>query len=171
MPTFPSFEAFGREVSALERDLMTEAVRRGTWEMAEEAQKIARDVASEDLGGDPKFSGWAPELDTRIKRARDSAVLMPTRRSAGPWTVAERGRNQGDVGSFFGPGVNRRTGRTSRTKSGNVRKVRTSRAKRWNGYTYGKNTATEAVDRMDRLLPKIMEREARRVTKRHFDVT
>ena len=173
MPTWHSFEAFGREVNDWADEMSHEASRNSTWLMAERAQAIAYDAASRDLGGDPKFSGWAPELDTQIKRRRTSAVLLPTRTSAGPWTVAERGRNQGDGGggAFFGPGVNRRTGETARTKSGNLRKVRSFRAKRWNGRTRGKNTASDAVARMERELPLIAEAEARRVTKRHFDVT
>ena len=172
MPTFRSFAAFGTELDRAHRDLEREANGRIAKQMAEQGQKIARDAASADLGGDPKFSGWAPPLDTKIKTTRTGAILSPTRQSAGPWTVAERGRNKGSSsGVFIGPGANRRTGATRRRKDGSVAKVRSFKSKRWNGYTAGKNTASDAVDVMERELPKIAERESRRVLQRRFDVT
>jgi len=139
-------------------------------DMAKAAQKIATRAASADLGGDPKFSGWAPTLDTQIKGIRNGAILMPTRSSAGPWTVAEFGRNQGGSSGFQGPGINRKSGQTSRTKSGGLRKVRSFKAKRWNGYTRGKSTASTAEAIMERELPKIAEKAALKVTRKHFDV-
>jgi hypothetical protein len=122
------------------------------------AQKIAEKAASGDLGGDPKFSGWAPTLDTKVEHVGEGRIrIQPTGRSAGPWTVAEQGRNQGNAGGFAGPGVNRRTGATSRTKSGRLRKVRQG-SRRWNGRTQGKGTATEATAAMERETPRIVER-------------
>ena len=171
MPSFRSFDAYNREVDRASRDLEREARGRIAMDMAKAAQGIATRAASNDLGGDPKFSGWAPILDTQVKNIRDGAILTPTRSSAGPWTVAEFGRNQGGTTGFLGPGINRKTGLTSRTKSGGLRKVRSFKAKRWNGYTQGKHTASEAQAIMERDLPKIAERESRKVLQRHFDVT
>lgn len=172
MPTFQSFTAFERELGKLAKDLDDATKRRITREMGEKAQQIARATASADLGGDPKFSGWAPTLDTQLKAGRDgSTILMPTRSGAGPWTVAEQGRNQGNAGGFSGPGINTKTGKTSRTKSGGVRKVRARASKRWNGTTDPKHTATEAGKRMESELPPIAERGVRKVIVRHFDVT
>lgn len=125
----------------------------------EKAQKIAEQEASSDLGGDPKFSGWKPTLDTRTKYLGDGRLmLMPTGRSAGPWTVAERGRNQGNAGGFAGPGVNRASGLTARTKSGAVRRVRASKGRRWNGRTAGKSTASRALGRISDDFPKYLDK-------------
>ena len=170
MPTFRSLAEFGHELNELGKDLTTTEKRAITEQMGRRAQQLATIAASKDLGGDPKFSGWAPTLDTQIRPQSDgSALLTPTKRSAGPWTVAERGRNQGDVGLFAGPGINRNTGVTSRTKSGGVRKVRAFQAKRWNGVTQGKSTASDAAELMERELPGIAERGVRRAIRKRFD--
>jgi hypothetical protein len=172
VPTFRSFADFGAAVASLGRELETSERAKITRDMAEKAQDIARRAASADLGGDPKFSGWAPPLDTRIRRLTSGDHLMtPTGRSAGPWTVAEQGRNQGGSSGFAGPGINRTTGLTARTKSGALRKVRGARSRRWNGYTQGKNTASDAVARMERELPPVAERGVRRAIRKRFDVT
>jgi hypothetical protein len=168
MPTFRSFEAFGRELQQLERELATDEKARITKEMGEHAQRIARDAASADLGGDPKFSGWAPTLETQLFHHAGVTTLAPTKFSAGPWTVAEVGRNKGNAGGFAGPGIGR-SGTTSRTKSGGIRKVRTFKKKRWNGYTQGKGTASAAFAIMERELPKIADKGVARVIRKHFD--
>jgi hypothetical protein len=164
MPTWSSMSAFSADLSKLARELEREEARRITREMAEKAQRIATAAASADLGGDPKFSGWAPVLDTQIKSGRDSShLLTPTRTGAGPWTVAEQGRNRGKVGGrLAGPSLG---GPRS------VRGVRRARGRRWNGYTQGKGTASDAVARMERELPPIAERQVRRVIVKRFDVT
>lgn len=171
MPTWSSFGAFERDLARLSRDLDQREARRITKMMAEKGQEIAERAASADLGGDPKFSGWAPTLDTQVKsKSNGQTWLLPTRSSAGPWTVAERGRNVGETGRFLGPGINVRTGQTRRRKDGTVARQRNRRAKRWNGVTAGKNTATDAVREMDRQLPKIAEGEVRRALRGRFDV-
>lgn len=115
------------------------------------AKKIAADEAASDLGGDTKFSGWKPPLETRFDHVGEGKILFkPTARSAGPWTVAEYGRNRGNASGFAGPGAVRSTGLTSRTKSGGVRKVRATAGRQWNGYTQGKGTATRSTTRIDR---------------------
>lgn len=173
MPEFANFAAVEREIAKVARELELDEVKRITREMGERAQKIAERVAFGDLGGDAKFSGWAPELATQLKVLRGGAtILMPTRHSAGPWTVAEQGRNQGNASGFSGPGLNVRTGVTSRNKTtGALRKVRARKATRWNGYTTGKGTASKAVAEMDEGFTPIAEQGLRRVLVRHFDVT
>ena len=134
-------------------------------------QGIAEREASADLGGDPKFSGWKPLLDTKTKYLGDGTVLVsPTRSSAGPWTVAESGRNQGNGGggAFFGPGANRSTGGTARTKKGKVRAVRAFKAKRWNGYTSGKGTASRVVAEIERVAPDIVDKHLAKGLNRFF---
>ena len=170
MPTFRSFAEFGQALERMEKDV-NDKTRLVAVAMAEKAQQIATAQASGDLGGDPKFSGWAPSLDLHVKSIRTGAILLPTRSGAGPWRVAEQGRHMGNAGGFSGPGINRRTGKTSRTKSGAVRSVRASKGKRWNGSTRGFNTAGKAVARMDRELPPIAERGVKAIIQRHFDVS
>lgn len=176
MPTFKSFAAFGAELARLTVDLTTDEKAEITQRMGREARKIADAEAARDLGGDRAFSGWRRRgpipLNTKLtENPRGSTTLHPTKRSAGPWTVAEQGRHQGGTTSFLGPGVNRETGETARTKSGRVRKVRAFKAKRWNGYTDGKGTAVRAVSQMEKKIPKVADREVRRVIQRRFDVT
>jgi hypothetical protein len=170
MASWSSFDAYAKDLGALAKDLEQERLQRIAKRMADEGAKIAERVASGDLGGDPKFSGWAPRLDTRVKLDRSGAVLMPTRTGAGPWTVAQRGRNQGNASGFSGPGINTRTGRTSRRKDGSVRASGARRPRRWNGRTKGKGTADKAVAQMDRELPKIAEKEIRRIITKRFDL-
>ncbi len=175
MPTWTSVAAFTRDFDKMMSDLTGPEKRKITRAQAEEAQKIAAKAAARDLGGDRAFSGWNRTgpipLDTQIRPARDgNTLLTPTKGSAGPWTVAEFGRNQGNAGGFAGPGIGR-SGITSRTKSGAVRKVRARRARRWNGTTQGKGTASEAIKVMDRVLPKIADEAVTKVIRKRFDVT
>lgn len=174
MPNWSSMADFGKDLAALEHELSGPEQRRITRQMAREAQQIADKQAAHDLGGDKAFSGWnrgGPiPLDTRLKSGRGGeTVLLP--KFAGGWTVAEFGRHQGNATGFAGPGINRRTGITARTKSGAVRRVRAVRGRRWNGVTQGKGTATKATDEMARKLPKIADREVLQVTRKRFDVT
>jgi hypothetical protein len=175
MPEWKSFTDFGRELVGLEGDLTKDEVHKITRLMGKEAQKIAAKSASSELGGDRAFSGWrrgSPiPMDTQLRTARDGTLITPTKRSAGPWTVAEIGRNQGNASGFSGPGVNRSTGLTARTKSGAVRKVRARQARRWNGTTRPKHTASEAVRDMERSLPKIADKAVLVVTRKRFTVT
>jgi hypothetical protein len=170
MASWSSFDAYAIDLGALAKDLEQDRLQRIAKRMADEGAKIFERVASGDLGGDPKFSGWAPSLDTRVKLVRSGAVLMPTRTGAGPITVAQQGRNQGNASGFSGPGINTRTGRTSRRKDGSLRQVRSRKARRWNGRTQGKRTADKAIAIMDRELPKIAEKEIRRIITKRFDL-
>jgi hypothetical protein len=171
VPTFNSLAAFERELAKFGKELEKVERSRITREQAEAMQSIATRVASAHLGGDPKFSGWAPTLDTQLKTLGNGATLLtPTKTSAGPWTVAEVGRNQGNAGGFAGPGLNTRTGNTGRKKDGSLRKVRERKAKRWNGYTRGKGTATETRKQTERLVEEIAVKGLRRTSRKYFDV-
>lgn len=174
MPTFKSFAEFGAELHNLGKDLETTEKRKITKDMGDRAVQLARQAAANDLGGNDSFSGWRRgnplPLTTEVKPLSDGAALLkPTKVSAGLWTTAEQGRNQGNASGFFGPGVNRSTGATARTKAGGVRKVRAFKAKRWNGTTRAKNTASDAQELMDRELPKIAEKGVRRAIRKRFD--
>jgi hypothetical protein len=137
------------------------------------AKQAAQEAAAGDLGSDGRFSGWrrgAPfELATKYDIVGPGRVSFhPTPKSAGPWTVAQSGRNQGNAGGFSGPGVNRSTGETSRTKSGGVRKVRARQSRRYNGRTSGKNTADDALALIDKRLPKLVDTQIGRAIRKVF---
>lgn len=177
MPNWSSLAEYGRELRGLEVDLTGPEQRRITRTMGVEAQRIADRAASRDLGGDRAFSGWhrgrPMRLDTRLRPLSSSGatLLTPTRSSAGPWTVAEFGRNQGNASGISGPGINRRTGATSRTRSGAVRRTRARQSRRWNGVTAGKRTASDALTEMNRKLPPIADKAVLKITRKRFDVT
>lgn len=172
MPTFTSFNDYAAAIRKLSKQFDAKEMAEITMAMGKKAQAIAEAQARADLGGDPKFSGWAPRLDTQLKSGKDGSTIMsPTKTSAGPWTVANAGRNQGNASGFQGPGVSRKTGLTKRLKSGGLGKVKATQGKRWNGYTVGKHTADKAVKRMEAELPKVAEASVRKVIMRHFDVT
>lgn len=180
MPTWQDPAAFARELDTLARKMNRE-LQGATEAMAEKARDISKQEASRDLGGDTRFSGWAGRdlADLRVKRGYRSGGhwLFPTKKSGGPWKVAQQGRNMGNatgrggVAQFLGPGVNRKTGLTSLTKAGNVRKVRAFQSKRWNGHTAGKGTADRATDRFEAEANKIGEKRFRTALTKHFDVT
>jgi hypothetical protein len=176
MPTWTSIEAFRRDFDRMMDDLTGPDKRKITRAQGEEGQKIAARAAARDLGGDRAFSGWVRgnpiRLETQLRNARDfNTLITPTRGSAGPWTVAEFGRNQGNASGFSGPGINTRTGITSRTKSGAVRRVRARRARRWNGTTRPKDTATDALKVMEKELPKVADKAVRLIVRKRFDAT
>lgn len=158
MPTFNSFADFGEELNRLGADLTTKEKYKITDSMGRKARQLAEQAASSDLGGDPKFSGWAPALDTRTRRLADgSTLLTPTGRSAGPWTVAQFGRNQAFGPAFVGPRL---------TKTGRVSKAR---KKRFNGKTQPKHTGDDARELMEKEMPKIAERGVRAAIRKRFD--
>lgn len=165
MPTWPSIEAFERELTKLDRTI--ERQRRNMGEtIAEAAKPEGYRAAARDLGGDPKFSGWRPWLELQVRTKPWGATILPTRASAGPWTVAQFGRN-----TMAGPRtrLDRRTGNTRRLRSGRVSVVRTRR--RWNGVTAGKGTADDARQRFEKVAARVGEKEFKLVLKRHFDVS
>jgi len=161
-----TFASFGAKVARFQKELTDDATSHAIGKMAKIA---ATKAASSDLGGDPKFSGWAPTLDTRYDIVRPGVISFhPSKRSAGPWTVAQQGRNQGNAGGFAGPSINRKTGLTSLTKSGAVRRSRGARARRWNGVTRGKGTADTALAAIDKQVPKIVQQRIGRAISKTF---
>ena len=170
MTNYRTLGAFAADLESLAKSLGGAGAAQVAKVMGVEAQKLAERAAKNDLGGDAKFSGWAPVLDTKLRPLEAGVILLtPTRQSAGPWTVAQLGRNQGNASGFSGPGVNRTTGATLRTKSGGLRKVRAAKGRRWNGTTRGKGTADDAVALFDREMPKIVEREMNKLVAKYFD--
>lgn len=136
-----------------------------------------------DNNGKLSMSGWPDKGEasafavvlggkraTEFGTARTGGVMIiRDRRSAGLVRVLDRGRNLGNTKGytrrgwgevFAGPGVNRATGMTSRTKSGSVRKVKdTTRggygttSKHWNGYTKAERTWEDALKLMRAAAP------------------
>lgn len=163
MPQWESLAAFSRELAGLEGDLTGKEQRQITRLMGAQAQKIADQRARADLGGDRAFGGWNRgdpiPLDTRLRGSGDATLLTPTRRSAGPWTVAQFGRNSTAGPRLVGPRLTR-TGRISK-----------ARRRRYNGRTAGKNTAGEALAEMETKLPRIADKAVLVVTRKRFTVT
>lgn len=175
MPTWTTLAAFAAELDAFERDLTGPEKKGITRLMGVEAKHIADGHVKRSLGAKRAFSGWNRghpiPLGTHLKPARDfNALLLPT--FPGGWTVGEFGRHAGGgAGGFQGPGVNRRTGRTTRTKSGAIRGVRVQAARRWNGVTQGKHIASRAAVDMERQLPRIADKAVLKVSRKRFTVT
>ncbi len=164
MSSWTSFAAFANDFDKMVGDLTGPEKRKITRAQGEAAQKIAAKQAASDLGGDRAFSGWrrgAPiPLDTQLRNLADGNTLMtPAKRSAGPWTVAEQGRNAAAGPRLIGPRLTR-TGRVSK-----------ARQRRYNGRTQGKHTASDAVKVMEKELPKIADKAVTKVIRKRFDVT
>jgi hypothetical protein len=158
-----TFASFGHKVLKFEESMTDDNVSHALGKMAKAQAVVA---ASADLGGDAKFSGWAPKLDTRYDIVGPGRISFhPSKRSAGPWTVAQDGRNNSGASGFAGPGINAKTGASALTKTG---KVRSRKAKRWNGTTKGKNTATSTLKMIDKLLPRVVEQLMKQQIRRIF---
>lgn len=169
MPTDPTLAAFNKRVDRFRKEMTPQALDHALG-------KMAKDEATKAAEGDwtnADFSGWTRAKPIKMATRYDvlspgRVLLKPTPRSAGPWTVAESGRNQGNAGGFSGPGVNRSTGETSRTASGGVRKVRARKSKRWNGRTRGKGTATKAHVVIEKKAPDIVAKQIDRAIRKTF---
>jgi hypothetical protein len=149
-----TFASFAAKVTKLQKEMTEESLMHDIGKMA---KKEAEQAASGDLGGDPKFSGWAPTLDTRYDIVGSGQLSFhPSKRSAGPWTVAEFGRNQS-----AGPSLRS----SSLTPTGRNRKAK---ARRWNGQTKGKNTATKALAAIESKVPKLVDTHIGRAIRKTF---
>jgi hypothetical protein len=123
--------------------------------------------------GDTSMSGWRRSAPIAIvgshKVVSDHAVLVqPVPAAKGPMAVLERGRNiTGGLGAMAGPGVSA-DGSTRRTKSGGVRKTRSRRGRRWNGYTQGKGTMGDASQAIAKRAPALIDKELQRALRKHL---
>jgi hypothetical protein len=165
-----TLQSFGRKVELFQKELTADAQSHAIGKMAKEA---AQEAAAGDLGSDGRFSGWrrgAPfELATKYDIIGPGRVSFhPTPKSAGPWTVAQSGRNQGNAGGFSGPGVNRSTGETSRTKSGGVRKVRARQGATLERTHVGEEHGVDALALIDKRLPKLVDSNIGRAIRKVF---
>lgn len=150
-------------LAASHRDPQLRSMMERLGKLAEgDAQKAAR----ADLGGDNKFSGWSKApLATETKYLGNGQQYVgPTPQGAGPWTVAQAGRNAGGAGGLrtTRSGVlQRRAGTRVRKKDG-VRVDKWRRTK-WNGTTAPKFTADDAKAITARETPKRLRKESLKV--------
>lgn len=148
-----TFASLNAKISRLEKALGDDALMHDIGKMAKgEATK----AASADLGGDPAFSGWPGNLDTRYDIVGKGKLLFkPSKRSAGKWTVAELGRNASQ-----GPRIRS----SSLTPTGRKRSAGSFR--RWNGVTAGKDTASDAIAAIEPKVPKLVQTHTARAIRR-----
>jgi hypothetical protein len=154
-----TFASFNRRVVKFQKELSDDALLH---EIGKMAKAEATKAASADLGGDDSFSGWNKKkpipLDTRYDIVGPGRLSFhPSRRSAGPWTVAEHGRNQ-----TAGPSLRS----SSLTPTG--RRRRAGATRRWNGQTRGKQTASDALAAIEPKVPKIVDRRIGRAIRKSF---
>lgn len=156
MPT-DTFASFGHRIDTFVNGLSGGELKAVMTKVGVAAKSDALKAASADLGGDPKFSGWAPTLDTRFDHIGDGAISFhPSKKGAGPWTVAEFGRNSAAGPPMMGPKI---------LKSGKASKAK---GKRWNGRTRGKGTATKALAQIEKETPDRIEAEVKKAIQKAF---
>ena len=155
-----SLGSFGRKVDGFIGELEAEKLRAMAAKVGVKAKQIATDAASADLGGDPAFSGWRPAtnwLATRFDHLEPGVISFhPTKRAAGPWTVAEFGRNRAAGPRMVGPRL---------TKTGKVSKAR---QRRYNGQTEGKGTASDALAKIEPMVPEVVDAEVTKALRKFF---
>lgn len=155
-----TFQSLNAKIARLVKELDDDdAVLKDIGKMAkdEAAEAVRSDIGDESMSGWPRRAPIAVAVRWDIVGKGKLLVKPASRRSAGPWTVMEQGRNQGNASGFAGPSINRKTGLTSFTKSGAVRKSRGARARRWNGVTQGKGTASDAVAKIEAKVPRMVQ--------------
>lgn len=168
MPTFSSAQAFARELDRLDREVARKRREMGR-AIGEAARPEAYREAARDLGGDPKFSGWRPWLELQVKPKNWGAAVIPTRYSAGPWTVAEHGRN-----TSTNLNVRRNRDGSVRTYKRGARTGQVMfsvRRRRWNGITQGKGTASRSTSQFEKVAERVAQDEYRLILRRHFGVS
>lgn len=139
-------------------------------------QALRADLGKLTMSGWPeKGEPTARAVVLKGKRASEfgtartgGVMIIRDRRGAGMIRLMDQGRNNGNAGTgasapFAGPGLNRKTGVTSRTKTGGLRKVKdltnggTRMAKHWNGYTAAERTWEDALKLMRAEAPKAVQ--------------
>lgn len=154
-----TFATFAARVERFERSVSDDALAHRVGRMAKQQ---ARKAAEADLGADAAFSGWRRSRPVELRTRYD--ILGPgkigfkpgNRGAAGPWTVAEFGRNAAAGPRMVGPRL---------TKTG---KVSRARQKRYNGRTDGKQTASDALEAIDKELPGLVNREVNKAVRQFF---
>lgn len=144
----------------IERELDGSAAKARTRRVGFVLQREVDAAVRRDLG-DQSMSGWPRgnplRISGRSKVLSPTDVLIGARRGAGgPMRVLQSGRNMGQTGAVLGPGANRTSGLTARTKAGNVRKVRATKGRRWNGYTAPKRTWSKAESEIGNKAPGVV---------------
>jgi hypothetical protein len=157
MPT-DTFASFSKRVDVMINGITGPQLKQVMTKLGTDAKKNALSAASADLGGDPKFSGWAPTLDTRFDHVGEGVISFhPTRSGAGPFTVAEFGRHSTAGPPMTGPKI---------LKSGKASKAK---MKKWNGRTKGKGTASKALAMIEKETPDRIDKEVKKLLKKAFD--
>jgi hypothetical protein len=145
-----TFASFAHKVDKFQHELTDDALGHAIGKMAKDEAKKAADA---DIG-DASFSGWTKKSPIKLDTAYDivgpgRVSFHPKKRSAGPWTVAEFGRN-----TAAGPAIGGKGKRGSR--------------RRWNGRTKGKGTATDALNAIEPKVPKLAEQQVARAIRKVF---
>ncbi len=162
------FARLAARLDGLAADLSPEGMDRTLRRVGD---KLARKVDAAVVAdiGDNSMSGWRRGRPIPVKgrsTVRDGVVsITPT--APGPARVLEQGRNTGGAGGMAGPGV-LASGLTARTKSGAVKKVRARKVRRWNGYTQGKGTWSDASDAIVGDAARVLNEEKVAAMARHF---
>ena len=158
MAAYKSFAAaaapFGKAAKSLSKDGLNEVEKA----VDAAAQDIAVRAASADLGGDASFSGWRRNkpiplaVHTEKWKGGAGVIILPTRQTAGLWTVAESGRKA------YARGERRQSGTRTRKKDGVV-VAKYRKVGRNLGATSGKSTASDAVGMFRSTIPTVISRE------------
>jgi hypothetical protein len=183
--TITSTAEFVKRINAAGKAMDPKMLEKRLGRLGSKLKPIGPATAAADLGSDSAFSGWRNGgIPLQLAYKTDGGMLLMHRsgRSAGPWRVAEQGRNQGNAGGgmAFGPGILRSGSNAGTTafrtrKNGDfildkegrrqVKKVREFKRKRWNGYTQGKGTWSKTEVALEssarRLFPTVVTKPTR----------
>ena len=151
-----TFASFNAKLARFQKEIGDDATLHAIGKMAKAEADAS---AKSDLGSDGQFSGWPGALATGYDIIGPGKMIFKPRnaRAAGKWTVAELGRNASQ-----GP----RLRSSTLTPTGRRRSARSMR--RWNGVTQGKNTATDAVNEIEKKVPKIVQTGVSRAIRKTF---
>jgi len=165
------FAALERKLVGLQDEFDGTEARARLGRVAKASRGDVDDAVRGDLG-DLSMSGWRRgrpfDVIGMAEVVGDTEILVrPARMSRGPMRVLEQGRNMGNSGGMAGPGVSA-DGTTRRTKAGKLAKVRARKAKRWNGYTDGKDTWSDAERLLAERVPDRVRKEVRASLRKTF---
>jgi hypothetical protein len=132
-------DAFVRKVNKLEKDLTDDALLNA---VGMKGKQIGTSAISSEIG-DTSLSNWRRgrpiDMKSRFDIKGDAVVIGPNKRGRGPVRVLNEGRKAG-----------------------------TSRKGRPVSSSQGKGTWNRAQDEMERELPKVANRHAVKVIRKHF---